>query len=284
MKDKIDIITAGWPCTGFSTAGKGTGFEHAASGLFTEVIRITSECMPSYLFLENSHVLSVPENVKVVIDEFDKLGYDCRWTVCRSTCVGAPHQRNRWFCLANRRGVDNKIYISDVNAFDWTNNEPVRQVEKRSTKNKNLIGFLGNAVVPDQIRYAFRTLVNLSTLKIKHGEKNGFSVGGNITTFTLRHPTIPRMNIIVSPRNNEESFALRCDITTILKKPGVAKYWATPIYAYRHSKSPRTLTVRSSKMLSAQVAFSEGGKHGWYLNSDWIRWLMGFPHDYFDVI
>ncbi len=34
-KGKVDIITAGWPCTGFSVAGKGTGFDHEASGLFT---------------------------------------------------------------------------------------------------------------------------------------------------------------------------------------------------------------------------------------------------------
>ena len=282
-KGNVDIITAGWPCTGFSVAGHSAGFEHEASGLFTEIIRITKECEPKYLFLENSHVLSTPENIRIVVDAFDELCYDCRWTVCQATCVGALHQRKRWFCLANKRGVDTKIYIPDVKKFDWTIGEPERQVEKYSTENRNLLGFLGNAVVPDQVRYAFKALVNLSTLKTKSNEKNGFSVNGEIATFTLKHQKTPPLNIIISPRHNEESFAVRCDITKILTRPAIAAFWATPTYMMRHSKSPRTLTERSVKMLSAQVSFSEGGKMGWYLNYKWVAFLMGFPSDYFDV-
>jgi DNA-cytosine methyltransferase len=282
-KGKVDIITAGWPCTGFSVAGRGTGFEHEASGLFTEIVRIAKECEPNFIFLENSHVLSTPENIMVVVDAFDELGYDSRWMVCQATCVGALHQRKRWFCLANKRGVDTKIYIPDVNKFDWAMGEPERQVEKYSVENRNLLGFLGNAVVPDQVRYAFSTLVNLSTLKRKTNEKNGFSVNGEITTFKLKHQKTPFVNIVISPRSDEETFSVRCDVNKILKKSVVAKYWATPTYMMRHSKSPRTLTERSVKMLSAQVSFSEGGRHGWYLNYRWVAFLMGFPSDYFDV-
>lgn len=283
LKEKVDIITAGWPCTGFSVAGKGTGFDHEASGLFREVVRITKECEPRYLFLENSHVLSTPENIRVVVDAFDGLGYDCRWLVCQATCVGALHQRKRWFCFVIKRGVDAKICIPDVDKFDWNSNEPDRQVEKYSIENRNLLGFLGNAVVPDQIRYAFSTLVSLSTLKRKTNEKNGFSVNGEITTFKLSHPKTPPMNITISPRHNESTFAMRCDVTKIVKESIIAKYWATPTYMLRYSKSPRTLTERSAKMLSAMVAFSEGGKHGWYVNSDWVRWLMGYREDYFTI-
>lgn len=283
LNGKVDIITGGWPCTGFSVAGKGTGFDHEASGLFREIVRITKECEPKYLFLENSHVLSTPENIRVVVDAFDELGYDCRWLTCQATCVGALHQRRRWFCLLNKRCVDTKICIPDVNKFDWTVNEPARQVEKYSVENRNILGFLGNAVVLQQVRYAFDTLVNLSTLQRKSNEKNGVSVNGDITTFKLRHQKTPVMNIVISPRENESSFALRCDVTKILTKPVVAAFWSTPTYMMRYSKSPRTLTERSVKMLSAQVSFSEGGRHGWYLNYKWVAWLMGFENDYFDV-
>lgn len=277
----VDIITCGWPCTGFSVAGHSAGFEHEASGLFTEIIRITKECEPKFVFLENSHVLSAPKNVRVVVDAFDELGYDCRWLSYKATCIGALHQRSRWFCLVNKRCVDTQIYIPDVKKFDWAIGEPERQVEKYSTENRNILGFLGNAVVPDQVRYAFTTLVNLPTLKTKINEKNGFSVNGNITTFELKHHKTPPLNIVISPRHNEATFAMRCDVTKILTKPVTARYWATPTYMTRYSKSPRTLTERSSKMLSAQVAFSEGGKHGWYLSARWVAFLMGFPDDYF---
>ena len=181
----------------------------------------------------------------------------------------------------NKRFVDTKIYIPDVDKFDWTIGEPVRQVEKYSSKNRNLLGFLGNSVVPDQVRYAFDTLVNLSTLKTKTNEKNGVSVNGKITTFKLKHQKTTPLNIVVSPRHNESTFAVRCDITKILTKPVIAAFWSTPTYVMRYSKSPRTLTERSVKMLSAQVSFSEGGRHGWYLNPEWVCWLMGFTDDYF---
>jgi hypothetical protein len=125
--------------------------------------------------------------------------------------------------------------------------------------------------------------VILYTLKTKSNEINGFYVNGTISTFKLKHQKTPPLNIIISPRHNEESFAVRCDVTKILKKSVVANYWATPTYMMRHSKSPRTLTERSVKMLSAQVAFSEGGRHGWYLNYRWVAFLMGFPSEYFDV-
>lgn len=280
---KVDIITGGWPCTGFSVAGKGTGFDHEASGLFTEIIRITEECKPRYLFLENSHVLSTPENIRVVVDAFDRLGYDCRWTVCRATCVGALHQRFRWFCLVTKRCINTKNYIPDVQKFDWTIDEPDRQVEKYSVENRNFLGFIGNAVVPDQVRYAFVVLSHTSGFKKSINGNSGVSINGVITMYTIKHPNTPPVNIIITPRVNEKSFAVRCDVNKILHKPIIANYWGTPTYMVRHSKSPRTLTNRSSKMLSAQVAFSEGGKHGWYLNYQWVAWLMGFTLDYFDT-
>ena len=183
----------------------------------------------------------------------------------------------------NKRGVDTKIYIPDVKNFDWSSGEPERQVENYSVENRNLLGFIGNAVVPDQVRYAFDTMVNLSTLKRKSNEHNGVSVNGEITTFKLKHHKTPFVNIVISPRSDEETFSVRCDVNKILTEPVVAKYWATPTYMMRHSKSPRTLTERSVKMLSAQVSFSEGGHHGWYLSARWVAFLMGFPDDYFDV-
>lgn len=286
FKGMVDIITGGWPCTGFSVAGKGAGFEHDGSGLFTEIIRLAKECDPSYLFLENSHVLSRSENISVIVKAFDEIGYDCRWVTCHATCVEAKHQRHRWFCLVTKRGIDVNISTPNVDKFDWNLAEPPRQIENHSVSNKNILGFMGNAVVPDQVRYAFNTLVHMdpSTLKLKKNESNGSSIGGEITTFVINHPKTEPVNIKIYPRPNEASFAVRCDVTKVLTKPKIAAYWATPTYSLRTApKTPRTLTKRCSVMMSAQVSFCEGGVHGYYINSDWVRWLMGFPAGYFNV-
>lgn len=286
MKGEIDIITGGWPCTGFSTAGKGAGFEHDASGLFTEIIRIAKECDPTYLFLENSHVLSRTENISVVVKALHEIGYDCRWTTCHATAVGARHGRYRWFCLATKRGGETNMDIPAIEKFDWNSAEPPRQTETRSAENKNRLGFLGNAVVPDQVRYAFEILTTLKPAdhKYKKNADNGFSEGGVMTTFSIEHPTAEPINIVIGPRPDEASFAIRCDISKVMTKPKIVRYWATPTYSLRTAyKSPRTLTNRVSTMLCAQVSFCEGGVHGHYINSDWVRWLMGFPANYFDV-
>lgn len=50
---KIDLLTAGSPCQGFSSAGKGLNFEDPRSKLFFEFVRLLKECKPKYFLLEN---------------------------------------------------------------------------------------------------------------------------------------------------------------------------------------------------------------------------------------
>ncbi|AGE48561.1 cytosine-specific methyltransferase [Paramecium bursaria Chlorella virus AN69C] len=282
--DKVDIITAGWPCTGFSNAGTKTGFSHEASGLFTEVVRITKECRPKYLFLENSHTLSLPENVSVVVNAFDELDYDCRWITCRATCVGALHQRHRWFCLVVRRDVEIEIDIPYVKKFDWARNEPPRQIQKSTKENILHISLAGNAVVPDQVRYAMVMLCSFDTnegLTLSSRAKNGFSKDGVIFMRDIKHPAREPLNIVLNPRENEASFVVLCDPEKVLTKPVVQKFWPTPLHSCKYAtKCPRTLTKRVSKMLAACVGFSEGGDKRGYLSAEWVLWLMGYDYKY----
>jgi len=285
---KIDIITAGWPCTGFSNGGTKTGFSHQASGLFTEIIRITKECHPKFLFLENSHTLALPQNIYMIVNAFDELGYDCRWITCRATCVGALHQRYRWFCLVVKRNIKVDFDIPPVEKFDWETKEPPRQVMRNTKKNILYISLAGNAVVPDQVRYAMEILCSFDVDDESRKEaigkpriKNGFSKNGIVFVSDIKHPTREPLNIVLSPRNNEASFAVLCDPKKVLTKPVIQKFWATPLHSNKYaSKCPRTLTKRVSKMLSACVGFSEGGHKNGYLSSDWVLWLMGYPDRY----
>lgn len=51
-KTKIDMVIGGSPCTSFSVAGDGSGFD-GESGLFFEYLRILREVNPKYFLLEN---------------------------------------------------------------------------------------------------------------------------------------------------------------------------------------------------------------------------------------
>lgn len=282
LKGKVDIITAGWPCTGFSTAGKGGGFSHHASGLFTEVVRLAKECDPKYLFLENSHVLSRKENLDVVVYAFSELGYDCRWVTCRATCVGAPHQRHRWFCIVSKRNVDLDIGIPHVEPFDWRSNEPGRQVEQITKEDRVKIGFLGNAVVPDQVRYAFSKILENVPMKITRASKvsNGCYINNAYYIRHITHSTREPLNIVMIPKEIPNR-KIKCRLADIVKEQLVKSFWATPTHHNKkETKSRSILTIRQSKSLETQVGYADGGHFSWYLNFVWITWLMGYPKDY----
>jgi DNA-cytosine methyltransferase len=282
-KGKVDIITAGWPCTGFSVAGKGAGFAHEASGLFTEIIRIVKECEPGYLFLENSCIVGQVKNVNVIVDSFDALGYDCRWITCRATNVGALHERHRWFCIVAKRGrdINDLPIIPNHENFDWSAGEPTRQVEINTPENKLISAWLGNAVVPDQVRFAFMTLKDLDitqdTKTYMYSDKTniGFSIDGKTFGRRVKFDARPPVNIELT---QEIPPAVHKATTPHIPKI-IKKYWATPVFSLKLSGS-NILTDRCSKSLGTQLRYANGGGNK-YVNSNWVRWLMGYPDEYF---
>lgn len=95
----VDCIHAGFPCQDISVAGKQAGVsEGTRSGLYREVLRIAGIVRPRFLFLEN--VAAIKGNgLEQVIKDMAIMGYDSRWLCLQASDVGAPHERDRWFCL-----------------------------------------------------------------------------------------------------------------------------------------------------------------------------------------
>ncbi len=74
------------------------------SGLFFEIIRLTREIRPRYIFLENVPAITLRGLDRILL-EFTALGYDCRWTIVSAAEMGACHIRERWFLLAHARSL-----------------------------------------------------------------------------------------------------------------------------------------------------------------------------------
>ena len=105
LQEKPDIIVAGFPCQDISVAGKGEGIRHGnRSGLFYQILRLTDELQPTFLFLENVPAIRI-RGLDIVLRELTERGYDCRWKMLSAAEVGAQHKRKRWFLLANRNGT-----------------------------------------------------------------------------------------------------------------------------------------------------------------------------------
>ena len=101
----VDLICGGFPCQDISTAGKGAGLAGERSGLFFEMARIVRELRPRIVVLENVPAITT-RGLDVVLGTLAALGYDARWGGLRASEVGAPHRRERWFCVAWRAEGD----------------------------------------------------------------------------------------------------------------------------------------------------------------------------------
>lgn len=124
---KVDCIHAGFPCQDISVAGKQAGVsEGTRSGLYREVLRIAGVVRPRQLFLENvSAILS--NGLGTVLGDLAALGYESKWCCLRASDVGANHQRDRWWLLADS---------SQVGRFStvWNENNGEKRIRGKTEK------------------------------------------------------------------------------------------------------------------------------------------------------
>lgn len=100
----VDVISGGFPCQDISAAGKGAGIEGARSGMWKEFARIIGEVRPQYVFVENSPMLTT-RGLGTVLRDLAKMGFDAEWGVLSAADVGANHQRERIWVLAQQRDI-----------------------------------------------------------------------------------------------------------------------------------------------------------------------------------
>jgi len=103
----VDIVTAGFPCQPVSMAGKRKGITDER-WLIDDVCRVARNTGADWLILENVAGLLTANGgdaMARVVSALAENGFDARWTCVRASDVGAPHQRLRWFCIADTGGV-----------------------------------------------------------------------------------------------------------------------------------------------------------------------------------
>lgn len=93
-----DIITAGYPCQPFSTAGHRRGTEDARH-IWPHIARIVRTVRPRLVVLENV-VGHLTLGFGVVLADLASAGFDAEWSVLRASDVGAAHRRARVFIVA----------------------------------------------------------------------------------------------------------------------------------------------------------------------------------------
>ena len=161
--EPVDLICAGFPCQGISVAGKRSGLEDSRSCLWFELLRVCGEIRPRFIVLENSPAIRT-NGLRTVLQGLASLGYDAVWGNFTAASVGAPHRRNRWYCIAylpdphSPRKLQQKRSIEVERRWSgdrtgWSTEPGVCGVAYGIPNRMDRLRCLGNAVVPEWARW-----------------------------------------------------------------------------------------------------------------------------------
>lgn len=123
-KDRIDIVTGGFPCQAFSYAGKKLGFEDTRGTLFHEFARCVKEVNPKMFLAENVKGLLSHDKGRTfstIINVFEGLGYTLQYKVLNACFYGVGQKRERVVIIGIRNDLTDKIKFNyPVPDKEWT--------------------------------------------------------------------------------------------------------------------------------------------------------------------
>ena len=100
FRDRVYLLTGGYPCQPFSAAGKRKGKDDPRH-LWPYIYDIIRAIRPVQCFFENVEG-HISLGLREVIEDLEGLNFKTAWGIFSASEVGAPHQRKRVFILANR--------------------------------------------------------------------------------------------------------------------------------------------------------------------------------------
>jgi len=182
-KNKIDLISAGFPCQPFSCIGKRKGASDERA-LFPEILRILRETNARWFLGENVPGLTTIDDGRYfgrIINEISEIGYRVGWYMYGAKDVGAVHRRNRVFIVGytdsitgpqtdssthaersqrNTWKMSNRRHWRPVRGGDWKEwgispavrlTSRIRRDDDGLPNRVDRLKALGNAVVPQQV-------------------------------------------------------------------------------------------------------------------------------------
>lgn len=110
FKDKVDVVTGGFPCQAFSYAGKKLGLEDARGTLFYEFARVVQEVNPLICLGENVKGLLSHEKGKTLegmVSILDEIGYNVvPVQVLKAINYNVPQKRERLILVGIRKDIN----------------------------------------------------------------------------------------------------------------------------------------------------------------------------------
>jgi len=258
-KDIVDLIFAGFPCQGFSHAGKKLP-DDPRNTLFREFLRSTRLINPKYIIGENVKGLLTRKNVDgdlyidIIKDEFNKIGYDiyCKVYMCSKVDIGVPQNRERLIIVGIRNDLNQTFTFPEEN-------------KEKSGDLKNIIEFNMTGALkmePDYLDFDFNDIPKECILTDMNNEENENNPHPNLVQLAKKRDYVRKDK----PRPHRLHFGRRLDVGGEIID--IRKTINTIICSYAHC--PRFFVPLKNK----------NGNYLRTLLPDELKQIQGFPKDY----
>ena len=178
FRDRVDVLTGGYPCQPFSAAGKRAGKDDPRH-LWPWIADGIAAMRPRICFFENVEG-HISLGLREVIADLESIGYAATWGIFSAAECGAPHQRKRVFILAHDQSErvqglwaawkqessaheQQELPVRSGAGTDWSDGttEPILlRMDDGGPDWVDRMRLLGNGVVPATAALAFTTLLN----------------------------------------------------------------------------------------------------------------------------
>jgi DNA (cytosine-5)-methyltransferase 1 len=259
FKNVVDLIFAGFPCQGFSHAGKKLP-DDPRNTLFREFLRATELIEPKYIIGENVKGLLSRKNIdgnlfiNIIKEEFNKIGYDIYHKVymCSKLDIGVPQNRERLIIVGIRSDMNLDFVFPEEN-------------ETKKGDLKNIIEFNMNGALkiePGYLDFDFNDLPEECVMTDMENEEDENDPHPNLVQYAQKRDYVRKDKA----RPHRLHFGRRLDVGGEIID--IRKPINTIICSYAHC--PRFFVPLKNK----------NGNYLRCLLPDELKQIQGFPKDY----
>jgi len=111
----LDLVCGGPPCQGFSMANRQRVIDDPRNSLYKSYLKFLQETKPKFFIMEN--VKGMANKIDEILIDFNQYlenSYNIHYSIFNAKDFGLPQNRERFFIIGNRIGVDTKIIFEDI--------------------------------------------------------------------------------------------------------------------------------------------------------------------------
>jgi len=258
-KGEVGLIFAGFPCQGFSQAGKKLP-DDPRNTLFREFLRATLLINPDYIIGENVKGLLKRKNsegdmyIDIIREEFENIGYDIYYKVymCSKLNINVPQNRERLIIVGIRKDLDQDFKFPEQNKDKFGNLNDIVQFSMEGSLK----------IEPEYLDFDFNDIPDECILTDMDNEETENNPHPNLVQYAKKRDYVRKDKA----RPHRLHFGRRLDVGGEIID--IRKPINTIICSYAHC--PRFFVPLQNK-------------NGYYLRCllpDELKQIQGFPEDY----